>query len=129
MQRDTAFLRAANAPDTDAVIALKKCGAGGGSLLGFTASWLLEFTTAEISQKRQISKKNTVAVDSLNWTETCVWQWSSILVTCCQALLERRVFFRRLCRVRSVSREGCGWSCGALTRLFLGESMSSLSSS
>ena len=56
---------------------------------------------------------------------------SSILVTCCQAPLERSVLFSHLSRVRSVSRESCAWSCGALSRLFRGEekSMSSLSSS
>ena len=56
---------------------------------------------------------------------------SSILVTCCQAPLERSVLFSHLSRVRSVSRESCPWSCCALSRLFRGEekSMSSLSSS
>ena len=54
-----------------------------------------------------------------------------ISVTCCQAPLERSVSFRRLRRVRSVSRESCAWSCGQLRRLFRGaeKSMSLLSSS
>ena len=44
---------------------------------------------------------------------------------------EENVSFRRLRRDRSVSRESCAWSCGALSRLFQGaeKSMSSLSSS
>ena len=41
---------------------------------------------------------------------------SSILVTCCQAPLERSVSSRRLRRARSVSRESCAWSCGSLRR-------------
>ena len=56
---------------------------------------------------------------------------SSIPATCCQAPLEKRVLFRRLSRVRSVSCESCAWSCGALSRLFRGaqKSVFSLSSS
>ena len=45
-----------------------------------------------------------------------MWHRSSILVTCCQAPLERSVLFRRLSRIRSVDRESCALSCGALSR-------------
>ena len=61
--------------------------------------------------------------------ETCVWHRSSIFVTCCQAPLMRSVFFKRLRRDRSVSRESWPWSCDVPSRLFRGaqKSISSLS--
>ena len=85
--------------------------------------------SGNVSVRCQDTSRARVQVHHL--LETCVWHPSSILVTCCQAPLEKSVFFRCLSRVRSVSRESCAWSCGALSRLFRGaeKSMSSPSSS
>ena len=84
----------------------------------------------DVVVRRQDTSRARVQVVEPLVGDLRVAQVLRVLVTYCQAPLERSVFFRRLSRVRSVGRESCAWSCGALSRLFpcAEKSMSSLSS-